>query len=82
MIYFIIFFLKITKTQVTNILPVAYIGFIRLQGSKDYLGDDLPRGAAGTLWRAGMVLSTAVLVTFLSWFAWTNVPGWIEAIGS
>lgn len=64
------------------LLPVAYIGFIKLQGNKDYLGDDLTTGAKGTLWRVGMALSTAILVTFLSWFAWNNIPSWIEAIGS
>ncbi len=62
------------------LLPVAYIGFIRLQGSKSYLGADLPTGRLGILWRVGMVVSTAVLVGFLGWFAWSKVPGWWDAI--
>ena len=64
------------------LLPVAYIGFMRLQRSRDYLGDDLPGGWRGRLWVLGMGVSTAVLVGFLSWFAWTNVPGWLEGLRS
>jgi manganese transport protein len=58
------------------LLPIAYIGFIKLQRSRDYLGDDRPEGARGGLWITGMLLSTAVLVGFLGWFAWNKLPGW------
>ncbi|MCP4905620.1 MAG: divalent metal cation transporter [bacterium] len=64
------------------LLPVAYIGFIRLQRSRAYLGQDRPDGFQGKLWVAGMWVSTSVLVGFLSWFAWNNVPGWLEEIRS
>lgn len=64
------------------LLPLAYIGFIRLQGSREYLGEDLPKGPLGNLWRVGMGVSTAILVAFLGWFAWNNVPGWLEEISS
>ncbi|GAB4153209.1 MAG: divalent metal cation transporter [Planctomycetota bacterium] len=40
------------------LLPIAYLGVLRLQCSASYLGEDRPRGAAGALWLAGMVLAT------------------------
>ncbi len=49
-------------------LPVAYVGFVRLQCSRRYLGDDRPRGVAGVAWVAGMVVATVVLVGFLAWY--------------
>jgi hypothetical protein len=63
-------------------LPIAYIGFIRLQRSRKYLGDETPSGSKATLWVAGMWLSTAVLVGFMIWFLITTVPGWLDAIGA
>jgi manganese transport protein len=63
-------------------LPIAYIGFIRLQRSRKYLGDETPSGSKATLWVAGMWLSTAVLVGFMIWFLITTVPGWVDAIGA
>jgi manganese transport protein len=62
------------------LLPIAYIAFIRLNRSRAYLGEDTPTGLRGTLWTAGMVLSTSVLVGFLGWFAWTEVPAWISKL--
>ena len=64
------------------LLPVAYIGFIRLQRNRNYLGEDTPRGALGTAWVLGMVLSTAVLVVFLSWYIWQNLPQWLGGLGA
>ncbi len=64
------------------LLPIAYVGFIKLQLSRAYLGEDRPSGVGGALWIAGMVVSTAVLVAFLGWFAWSNVPSWIEGLTS
>ena len=58
------------------LLPIAYIGFILLQRSREYLGDDRPGGTQGALWIAGMITSTLVLVSFLGWYAWNNLPGW------
>ena len=62
------------------LLPLTYIGFIKLQRSKAYLKDDLPRGPLAALWTLGMVVSTLVLLGFLGWFTWNNVPGWIESL--
>jgi len=63
------------------LLPLTYIGFIKLQRSEAYLKDDLPRGPLALLWQLGMVLSTLVLLGFLGWFTWNNVPGWLESLG-
>lgn len=54
------------------LLPIAYLGFIRLQTKRAYLGADLPGGAGGRAWLGAMVLSTLVLVAFLGWFALTE----------
>jgi len=62
------------------LLPVAYIGFFRLQGKREYLGADLPTGARGALWRAGMLLATLVLVLGLAWSVKNDVPGWIASV--
>jgi Mn2+/Fe2+ NRAMP family transporter len=62
------------------LLPVAYIGFFRLQGKREYLGADLPTGARGAAWRAGMLLATLVLVVGLAWVVKNDVPGWIAGV--
>ena len=62
------------------LLPIAYVAFIRLNRNRAYLKEDTPSGALSTLWTLGMVLSTGVLVAFLAWFAWNEVPGWIEQL--
>jgi Mn2+/Fe2+ NRAMP family transporter len=63
------------------LLPVAYIGFFILQGKRAYLGDDLPTGWLAKAWRAGMIVSTLVLVLGLVWFLKNEVPGWLESVG-
>ena len=60
------------------LLPLAYIGFIKLQRRRAYLEDDTPAGLRGALWLAGMILSTAVLVAFLAWFAINNLPDYLR----
>lgn len=62
------------------LLPISYIGFIKLNRNRDYLGEDTPKGPMATLWTAGMVLSTLVLVGFLGWFTWREAPSWIESL--
>lgn len=62
------------------LLPFAYFGFIKLQRSREYLGDDRPSGLTGSLWLLGMVVSTFVLLAFLGWFATTKLPAWIEGL--
>ena len=64
------------------LLPISYIAFALMQRKRAYLKDDLPTGPWANLWLAGMALATLVLVTFLGWFAITEVPIWIEKIGA
>lgn len=63
------------------LLPLVYVGFIKLQCSGPYLGEDRPAGISGRLWLAGMVLATLILVVFFGWFAWNNIPSWLEQVG-
>lgn len=62
------------------LLPLAYVGFVKLQRSRAYLGDDLPRGPKATLWLGAMVFTTLLLITFLGWYAITAGPGYLEAL--
>jgi len=62
------------------LLPLAYIGFVKLQRSEAYLGEDRPKGAAGAAWLGGMVLATIVLLVFLGWYLMTKGPGFIERL--
>ncbi len=49
-------------------LPATYLGFCLLQRSRDYLGDDRPRGPLGGLWLGAMFGVTAFLSGFLIWY--------------
>ena len=49
------------------LLPLAYLGFVRLQRSSVYLGSDLPRGPKATAWIGAMLVAILVLVVFLGW---------------
>lgn len=62
------------------LLPVSYLGFIRLQQSREYLGADRPAGARGLFWTAGMIAATLLLVVFLVAFCADNLPGWIASV--
>lgn len=59
-------------------LPLAYLGFLKLQRSRAYLGDDLPRGGRGVAWLGGLVLSVLVVSAFLVWYGITKGPGFVE----
>lgn len=61
------------------LLPLAYIGFIRLQTSRAYLGADRPAGARGVAWLGGMVFATLTLVVFLVWYVVTKGTAWFAA---
>ena len=63
------------------LLPAAYIGFLRLQRSRAYLGADRPKGVFGNAWFGGMLLSTLILMVFLGWYLLTEGPGWLDRIG-
>lgn len=63
-------------------LPLAYIGFIKLQASRAYLGDDRPRGRLAVAWLAAMGIGTAILVWFLVMSAVKDMPAyWARIVG-
>jgi len=63
-------------------LPLAYIGFIKLQTSRAYLGDDRPRGRLAVAWLAAMGIGTAILVWFLVMSAVKDMPAyWARIVG-
>lgn len=61
-------------------LPLAYVGFLKLQRSAAYLGDDRPTGARGAAWLGGMMLATLVIVVFLAWYLVTKGPGFLDQL--
>ena len=61
------------------LLPLAYLGFVKLQASAAYLGSDLPRGPKARAWIGSMVLAILVLVVFLGWTLVTRGPSFLEA---
>ncbi|RMH13812.1 MAG: hypothetical protein D6695_03060 [Planctomycetota bacterium] len=62
------------------LMPLAYVGFIILQRSRAYLGDDLPTGSLAGAWLAGMVLSTVVLTAGLVLVVVREAPGYVSRI--
>lgn len=63
-------------------LPLAYVGFCKLQRNRAYLGADRPEGWRGTLWIAGMGLATLVLVVFLGSYLLEAGPKFLAQIRS
>ena len=57
-------------------LPLAYLGFMKLQTSRAYLGDDRPRGPLAVAWLAAMGVGTAVLVGFLALTVARELPAY------
>ena len=49
-------------------LPIAYVGFLILQRSKAYLGDDRPTGLRGVVATGGLVVAMVVIVTSLAFY--------------
>lgn len=62
------------------LLPIAYVGFIRLHMNRKYLGDDTPSGGKGTAWVLAMVVATLVLVTALGVSFWTRGLPYIQGL--
>lgn len=50
------------------LLPIAYLGFLKLQKSRDYLGDDLPTGFRGRAWLGGIAFTTIFLLAFFGYY--------------
>ncbi|MDE0959214.1 MAG: divalent metal cation transporter [Planctomycetota bacterium] len=62
------------------LLPAVYIGILKMQRSKEYLGEDRPQGPKAMLWQGLILLATLVLSAFLIWKTATAVPGWLEQL--
>ena len=56
-----------TSIATAVLLPIAYFGFIKLQRSPAYLGDDMPRGGRGRSILGAMIFGTTIVVVFLVW---------------
>lgn len=56
-----------TSIATAALLPIAYFGFIKLQRSPAYLGENMPRGARARTMLGAMVFGTTVVVVFLIW---------------
>lgn len=56
-----------TSIATAVLLPIAYFGFIKLQRSPAYLGDDQMTGKTGRAMLGAMVFGTTVVVVFLVW---------------
>jgi manganese transport protein len=63
------------------LLPLAYLGFVKLQLSDAYLGADRPRGLRGALWTGGMVLAALVVLAFVSLYAVDRIPDFLRQLG-
>ena len=46
-------------------LPIAYVAFFVLHNRRDYLGDDMPRGARRWAWNLGMGLAILATLAYL-----------------
>ena len=60
------------------LMPLAYVGFIVLQRSRAYLGEDRPGGLGGVAWVAGMIVATLVLLGGLSTAIVKDGPGYLQ----
>lgn len=79
----LLFWLAIPTSIVCGLLlPLAYIGIIRLQASRAYLGDDQPRGARGALLLAAMVAITVFLATMFIRDVSVEGPKYLEKLRS
>ncbi|HEB51787.1 MAG TPA: hypothetical protein ENI87_00890 [bacterium] len=52
-------------------LPVAYLGFLLLQRSKAYLGEERPTGLRGVVATGGLVVAMVVILTALAFYLLT-----------
>lgn len=71
-----------TAIITTALLPIAYIGFIKLQRSKAYLGKDLPSGARGNAVLGAMVLGTIVMLVFIVMVLVPKLMNWFTSLSA
>ena len=63
------------------LLPVVWLGFLKLQRSQGYLGADRPTGGLANLWLAAMAGTTLFLMGFFAWYLANHGAGWIASVG-
>lgn len=63
-----------TSAVALIMLPVAYVGFLLLNNSRRYLGDDMPRGRRRFWWNAGMIAAISVTLVSVVYYLITVVP--------
>ncbi|MEZ6036414.1 MAG: Nramp family divalent metal transporter [Planctomycetota bacterium] len=69
-------YLAIPTTIVCGaMLPIAYIGFLILQRSRRYLGDDRPTGVKGFVATAGLIVAAVVIVVSLAFYLAEKLGG-------
>lgn len=61
-------------------LPLAYVGFLILQRSRSYLGEDVPKGVVGQAWWIAMLAITVFMGSFLGWYAIQNGPHFFSTL--
>lgn len=69
-----------TAMLTTALLPIAYLGFIKLQRSRAYLGEDMPTGQRGKAVLTAMIIGTLVMVTFVVIVLGPKLIRWIGEI--
>lgn len=63
-----------TSALALIMLPVAYIGFLLLNNSSKYLGDDMPRGRRRFWWNTCMILAISITLVSVVYYLITVVP--------
>lgn len=63
-----------TSAVALIMLPVAYIGFLLLNNSRAYLGDDMPSGRRRFWWNAGMIAAISITLVSVVYYLITVVP--------
>ncbi len=61
-----------TSVIVGLMLPVTYYAIFKLQRSRAYLGDDVPRGTVGKLWLGAMGIAIAIVTAFFCYYLATD----------
>lgn len=63
------------------LLPFVWLGFLKLQRSRAYLGEDRPTGTLATVWLVAMAGTTLFLIGFFAWYLTNHGASWIASVG-
>ncbi len=58
------------------LLPIAYVGWLVLNNSRDYLGDDMPEGRRAVLYNLAMVLCIVVVLASVTYSTLVKLGMW------